>query len=569
MFSFRHWLHRAAFCGAMTGAFFSAQGSSVGQELRPAALGAPVPDRALPAAETPPVVPVPTLPTGAEKAKDPVAEAVPVAAPPTPVSAWLTHPNVRATPRPGYFPMLPTGPGYYSLLDAIHGNYREAPPKSAHPRHFISPTPFFDADYRYIDAPGYDPDFLERLHRVHLGDNWLFGTGGQIFGRHVHETSSRLTGRTNDFDLIRARIYADVWYKDIFRFHVEFLSAHTANQDLPPLLTDEDRFDFQNLFVDIKLFEIGCQPVYVRAGRQELLFGSQRVISPPDWNNTRRTFQGVRLFRQSEKFDFDLFWVQPVIPNNTKLDTVDHHQNFYGAWATYRPQKGQVVDTYYLFLDNSNTRSVLGVNLAPTSVHTVGSRYAGDKNHFLWDFEGMFQFGQRGPSSITAGSATAGLGYNFANAPMNPTFWAYYDWASGDHDPTGGNYTTFNQLFPFGHYYLGWLDQVARQNIRDVNMHLYLYPTKWITVNVQYHFFALDSARDALYNATGAPIRVSPNGTAGGTVGRELDVIVNFHLSNRVDIISGYSKLYAGDFISNTGNGRSPEFWYVGYSLRW
>jgi hypothetical protein len=36
-------------------------------------------------------------------------------------------------------------------------------------------------------------------------------------------------------------------------------------------------------------------PAYVRVGRQELLYGSQRLISTLDWANTRRTFQGENL----------------------------------------------------------------------------------------------------------------------------------------------------------------------------------------------------------------------------------------------------------------------------------
>src|SRR5205823_4429950 len=149
-----------------------------------------------------------------------------------------------------------------------------------------------------------------------------------------------------------------------------------------------------------------------------------------------------------------------------------------------------------------------GIITTPTSVHTLGTRYSGDKDGFLWDVEGMYQLGLENGQPIRAGAATAGAGYNAKNLPMNPTIWAYYDWASGDHSPNSGNYNTFNQLYPFGHYYFGFLDLIGRQNIRDWNMHLYLNPAKWVTFNAQYHFFSLDSARDGLYNAGGAPTRV-------------------------------------------------------------
>jgi len=60
---------------------------------------------------------------------------------------------------------------------------------------------------------------------------------------------------------------------------------------LPPLKTDEDNFDFLNAFFDLKIAEIDGKPVYLRAGRQELLFGSERFVTPLEWANTRQTFQ--------------------------------------------------------------------------------------------------------------------------------------------------------------------------------------------------------------------------------------------------------------------------------------
>src|SRR5205823_2873223 len=132
------------------------------------------------------------------------------------------------------------------------------------------------------------------------------------------------------------------------------LDAQSFNQDLAPLPIDRDRSDLLNAFVDVKIADLDGHPAYVRVGRQEMLLGSQRLISPLDWANTRRTFQGVRAFHQGEKFDVDLFWMQPVIPNPSHFDSVDNNQNFAGLWTTYRPEKGHFVDLYYLFLDNTN-----------------------------------------------------------------------------------------------------------------------------------------------------------------------------------------------------------------------
>jgi hypothetical protein len=490
-------------------------------------------------------------------------------------SCWLKNPPVRILPRPGFFSIPPKGAGYYSLVDCLHDNCRDKPPAYPYPAFGLMPQPFFDADFRYLDNPkNTEHDYLDCLHRIHLGDNWLFGTGGQVWWRHMHETNSRLSGMDNDYDLFRTRIYGDLWFRNAFRLYVEFVNAQSFNQDLPPLAIDRNFGDLQNAFIDVKIAEGGDHPAYVRVGRQELLFGSQRLVSPPDWAQTRRTFQGVRGFRQGEKLDVDLFWAQPVVPSADRFDSVDNNQNFAGLWTTYRPQKGHFIDLYYLFLDNTNQVTKEGIELAPYNVHTVGTRYAGDWNQILWDFEGMVQFGERGQQDIRAGSGTAGLGYHFAKQPMNPVFWAMYDYASGDTQPNAGSiFGTFNQLFPFGHYYFGWLDLVGRQNIQDFNMHLYLYPTKWITLWTQYHHFRLASQRDGLYNVAGTILRRDPTGQAGADVGQELDLICNVHVSRHTDVLFGWSKLWAGDFLKGTAASssaaRSPELFYVQFNYRW
>jgi hypothetical protein len=205
-------------------------------------------------------------------------------------------------------------------------------------------------------------------------------------------------------------------------------------------------------------------------------------------------------------------------------------------------------------------------------LNTFGGRSVGDLNNFLYEFEGAMQLGSVGSSYDVAGMGVAGLGYHFKGAPMNPTFWAYYDYASGDHNPNGGAAHTFNQLYGFGHYYFGWLDLVGRQNIQDFNLHLYLYPTKWIQFQLQYHNFWLAARQDALYNAGGTAIRRDPTGQSGNHVGQELDAILNFHITKHSDVLTGYSYLFGGDFLRNTAGpsaAANASLFYVMYNYRW
>jgi hypothetical protein len=71
------------------------------------------------------------------------------------------------------------------------------------------------------------------------------------------------------------------------------------------------------------------------------------------------------------------------------------------------------------------------------------------------------------------------------------------------------------------------------------------------------------------YNAAGRPTRRDATGAAGRYVGTEIDFLANFHLTAHQDVLVGYSKLYSGSFIRNTGADVSPELFYLMYNFRW
>ena len=484
---------------------------------------------------------------------------------------WAKTPgSYRIFPRPGNFPVPPTGCGYYSLADQLQGKQRPKPQPSGYAPFALMPPSFFDADFRYLESVDRrDQNLVEKMKRIPINDCWTFSTGGQFWARYMQEQNSRLTNNDNDYTLMRTRAYGDLLYQDSLRFFGEFIWADSFGEDLNPLPVDVNRGDILNLFVEANLFEYQGHNVYARIGRQELLIGSQRLVSTLDWANTRRTFDGVRVFRQGAQWDVDLFYTKFVPVEANDFDTADNDRDFGGAWFTYRPQKGHFVDAYYLFADDTRNVVQQGITRAPTETHTLGGRHAGDRDGCLWDFEGALQFGDQGNQDLFATMASAGLGRKLKGAPMNATAWICYDYASGGESSGGGTSHTFNQLYPFGHYYLGWVDQIGRQNIHDVNAHLYFYPEHWVTVWLQYHHFWLDDATDALYNAGGIATRRDATGAAGTNVGDEIDVVLNFHLSRYSDLLVGYSHLIGGGFLQDTAGADHTGLAHVMYQRKW
>jgi Alginate export len=491
---------------------------------------------------------------------------------------WAKVPVVPfVLPRPGFFVIPPTGPGYYTGLDCLLGNYQEKPPAYPYPRNGINIFRFFDFSFAYLDKPdNTEHDLLDPLKRIHLGDDWLLSFGGEYRYRHISETDYiGNKGGTNNYpNNYRMRAYTDLWYRDIFRIYVEGIDARVDDFTAPlvPGRLDQNHYDLLNAFIDVKiplLDEGTTRNSYARVGRQELSYGSQRLVSTVDFSNTRgNNFQGVSGFSRGAQFDFDAFVVNPINHAVNAFDSVDDKQLFLGTWLTYRPVKGQSMELYYLNLSNDNgTFTGLRKQKGGFDVNTVGTRYNGSYNNFLWDFEGIYQFGTYVNQNSSAGATIAEVGYQFKDLPMNPQFWLGYDWASGGSN-TGSTRNTFNQLFTFGHYYQGQADIVGRQNVNDLSAQFVFYPTNWITVGTQFHDFYLDNARDALYNKAGAVSRISANGSAGTNVGRELDFLLNFHLTNHSDIQLGYSHFFSGSFMAKTGSGKDIDFEYLQYTFR-
>lgn len=424
---------------------------------------------------------------------------------------------------------------------------------------------FYENDFSYLDKPGNPYFFFGDLwKRRRIGDWGVLDIGGEY---RLRQHNEHVLTRDNNFLLQRTRVYGDLHVGEWLRAYAEAIDATSSWEDLPPRPIDENRFDALNLFGDAKLLDAERGELWFRGGRQELLYGNQRLISPLDWANTRRTFDGVKLFWRGERWNIDGFWVRPVpvaqhVNNDHNFDHPDLDQEFYGIYMSRKGGKSQAIDLYYLGLAKYAAPT-------PFQTHTFGSRWEGKLDPWLWEIEAAYQFGEYGPFDHSAGFYTLGIGRKLPRVGWDPTLWFYYDWASGDKDPTGGIHGTFNQLFPLGHKYFGYMDLIGRQNVEDWNFLLTMKPHAAWELAFWWHILRLQRARDALYDAAGTPIRQDPTGLAGRDIGNELDITLRWTFHPRADVLFGYSHLFPGRFLKLTpGGGDQSDFYYTQLSVR-
>lgn len=406
--------------------------------------------------------------------------------------------------------------------------------------------PFYDNDFSYLSDPYYQGCLLgERFKQLRfpLCDKCAtLDLGGQYRLRFQDEINMRglaLTGLDDQFLLRRLRLFANWQVSDNLRVYGEYLGATSDYEDFLPRPIEENPHEIQNLFVDFRLLSDDEGELWARPGRQELLYGSQRLISPLDWANTRRTFDGAKIYYHGEGWDLDGFWTRPIYAEPQSLDSPDGTQEFYALWWTYRGIPDEIVEAYWIGYADYDAPFAAASTF---KFQTVGGHWKGEQDQWLAEFEGAYQFGEFGDIGHSAGFFTIGVGRDMKNLPWKPVLWVYYDWASGD-DTIGNG---FNQLFPLGHKYLGFMDFFARTNIEDFNVLLETKPADQWKGIIWWHVFNLQNGDDVPYRINGLPFVTTPGGSQ--YLGQELDLLAVWNQTPRISWLFGYSHFFTGDW---------------------
>ena len=111
---------------------------------------------------------------------------------------------------------------------------------------------------------------------------------------------------TDTFHLLRLRLNLDANISDTLRAFLQLqdsrifdsLSANRCST------TFRDELDIRQAYIDIKNIFKGAT---LRAGRQELSYGEQRLLGGFDWSNVTQSFDAVKLIYAQEKFSVDGF----------------------------------------------------------------------------------------------------------------------------------------------------------------------------------------------------------------------------------------------------------------------
>ena len=413
-----------------------------------------------------------------------------------------------------------------------------------------------------------------------------------LAGRYRFESWDARARRHDGFHGLRTRLATRYTFRDVIAAFAEAqhvalwgLSARSSGaaalyrrQTSGGDATDADELRLRQLYLELDL-----SGAMLRAGRQNLNFGttvryddpdwrylklkrlSQRLVGTVGWTHVERAYDGLSAVASPlAGHSVHLFAARPT----TGVFDVERgyrRQDDIGvAGVDWTVQRGTWLEHSELrafgiaYQDTRDGRDgglagdvevyTLGASLL--SLHPVGP---GRIDVLAWvaaqwgDFPGT---GGRDLDHLAA-AGVAEIGYRLGDFPARPWLRVGVNAASGDDDPNDGDHGTFFNLLPTNHLYYGYADQLAFQNLVDLIVQLKLEPFPGAGLELSWHRFWLVDDRDARYFGTGAfstsafGFGSTPSNNSKD-VGHELDVVASYPLHRSVNLSAGYAYFWGG-----------------------
>jgi hypothetical protein len=361
--------------------------------------------------------------------------------------------------------------------------------------------------------------------------------------------------------LSRFRFNATVAPAKRLSFQVQAQDARVTKKTVGPTGAPfKAPFDVRMAFADIGS---ATSAIAARVGRQELVYGDQRLVGHVGWLNAARTFDAAKVTFRTKALTVDAFGASVVRTLIDEFDKSGAGNRFAGAYATTTKLIPHASLEPYLFWKRDvNLTGELGA-VANLQHSTIGMRLAGRMPARLdYGVEMAIQRGSLGAEDVKAWAGHWQLRESLPGAGA-VKLTGEYNFASGDEDPRDGVRGTFDQLYPTPHDKTGLADQIGWKNIHHVRAGVEVVPLKALPVNVNYHSWWLAEARDAVYAVNNSVVGRVAAGAVDRHVGQELDVQVARAITPQIQAAAGYAHIFTGAFLKQTTPGASYSHPYV------
>ncbi len=416
----------------------------------------------------------------------------------------------------------------------------------------------YDEDYSGLKTDT-SPGWYNRMKYLPLsrsGNTWLsFGGEARFqYFRFENEDWGEAPEDKNGYILTRYLGHADFHAGKHFRAFVQLQSALAGGKAQPPSPVDENQLDLHQAFFDAILPLKHDQSLTLRIGRQEMMYGSQRLVSVREAPNNRQSFDAAKLMYAHKRLKADVFYAYYVTAQEQIFDDkLSTDTRFWGVHAAIsRVPLLHNADVYYFGLRKADAAFDDGAGRERR--HSAGARIWKRSATWQYDFEGVYQWGKLAENTIAAWTISSNTSYIFHTARLKPELGLKAELISGDRKYDDGRLQTFNPLFPKGAYF-GLAALIGPSNLADLHPYLSLRLSKKLSWQADYDLFWRMSRNDGIY---GPNVRMIYSGrNASSTdIGRQLGNSVEYNPNPFLYFRAELTWFNAGGYLKEAGTGK-------------
>lgn len=421
----------------------------------------------------------------------------------------------------------------------------------------------FNEDFSYLRNDSARSAY-EKMKFIQLGYNsksyLSFGGEERLQFFHINNEDWGETDRPHDtFLLNRALFHADLWVGKHFRTFVQFQAAFALGKDFVSPV-DENKLDIHQAFVEMR-----NEHIIFRIGRQELQYGSQRLVSVRELPNNRQAFDAALVSVTNNDIKVDFLYGNYVFAATGVFD--DKFQDKVSLWGAYLVMTtGPIVniDAYYLGIHKENVKfdDAVGDELR----HSFGARFWKNTDTWRVDFEGVYQIGSLNKFEIRAWTISSNSGYTFKGLKLKPEIGLKTELISGNRSYSDRRLETFNPLFPKGAYF-GLAALIGPSNLMDIHPSIGITLVKNIEWAIDFDMFWRFSKNDGIYTPA-VTLIYSGEGIRSRTIGRQLATNIDWKASDFLTIRTEFTWFDAAGFLKSVGPGKDILFFGAAAQLK-
>ncbi len=417
----------------------------------------------------------------------------------------------------------------------------------------------------------------------------MFGSYGALWGKIGLEYRLRLEVRDNmDLDrstddlgfmgLQRARLQLSLDWSDWVEAFVQVQDSRTLGMGNSTIFYDGNT-DLHQAWARFTISKIFT----VKAGRQVLAYGDQRLIGGLEWSNVARSYDGLRLSLQYRFGTIDAF---------VSVFTPDRGGNLldgtwlFGVYDTMRFLAGMIVwDQYVIGLFDTEGAMPPGTVYGPDvdvstgperGIVTIGTRLRLSGHGIDAGLEAAYQTGyqsvgyDRGDPTVDT-NAFALHGDVKYTLPVltGPFLRIEANIASGNGHDDDRHWKRFANLFPTNHMHYGYMDLMSWSNTVNGSLGAGLSPCKAVTLAVDWWVLARLSEEDGWFGAAEQSLAAPPDPAAPGLhdgdpmLGHEVDLTLVIRIGEHAQVSSGFGAFVPRGF----GRSRGSDVQLWGFAM--